>query len=284
MTITSPGFYPSLTPAQYFAEPCPVAALSCSGMKLLLHAPAKFRHWHPALNPDTPTARESTALRMGSLVHRLALGKGDDYAISPFDEYRSKEARAWRDEHLAAGIAPIKQAEFDKVSLMATVLAASIARATEGQPIETEVVMAWTETIDGVTVWCRAMVDVWCPSLGLALDLKTCESASDAWVNRAFANGYALQETFYERGLHRLGAKRAEMPFLFIEKDEPHLTRVVRGSEAFRTGAEMTVERALRVMARCQSTDEWPGFEPFTATPPAWWLNDVTAAEYQEAA
>src|SRR5262245_27966982 len=111
--ITEPGFHPQITCDQYFAEPCPVPALTNSGIRTLLNScPAKFAHEHPAIGQPVDAFESTIAQRLGSLVPRLALDKGDDYAISPFDEYRSKEARAWRDETEAAGLIPVKQADF----------------------------------------------------------------------------------------------------------------------------------------------------------------------------
>ncbi len=96
--ITKPGFYPEITPDEYFAEPCPAPALTNSGIGTLLrYCPAKFAYQHPAIGQPAEERADTAARYMGSLVHRLALDKGDDYVISPFVEYRTKEAKAWRD-------------------------------------------------------------------------------------------------------------------------------------------------------------------------------------------
>lgn len=285
--ITAPGFYPDITCEQYFAEPCPVAALTNSGVRTLLNAcPAKFAHEHPAIGQPEESRKSTAAQYLGSLVHRLALDKGDDYAISPFDDYRKTEAKEWKAEQEGRGIIPVKQAVFDDAQAMAAAIKEGIQRETRGEPYETEVVMAWQRDVGGFTIWCRGMIDVWCPSLGLALDVKTCRDAGDKAINRAFATGYANQHDWYRSGIESITGDhgRTRFGFLFIENEAPFLSRSAAGDEAFRYAAEQMNDRAAAIFARCMKSREWPGYQPFTASPPAWWLNDLTTVDYLEAA
>lgn len=285
--ITEPGIYPGITPEQYFAEPCPGPALTNSGIKLLLSScPAKFAHHHPAIGQPAEDRDATKAQHMGRLVHRLALDKGEDYAISPFDEYRSNEAKAWKADTIKAGIVPVKRADFEAAQAMAATIREGIQRVTRDEPYETEVVIAWHGLHSGRQFWCRAMLDVWCPSLNLALDVKTCDSASDGSIARAFASGYATQDAFYSDGIAAVSpADRApRFGFLFIEKEAPHLFRYADCSEAFRHGARMQIDHASGIFADCLSRNEWPGYAPLTAQPPAWWLNQITDLELLEAA
>ena len=286
--ISKPGFYPGVTCEQYFAEPCPAPALTNSGIKTLLSScPAKFAFEHPAIGQPEEKRASSAAQRMGNLVHRLALDKGDDYAISPHEEYRSNEAKAWRDETEAQGLIAVKPAEFERASAMATRIREGIQRETRDEPYQTEVVMAWQRTIGDFTIWCRGMIDVWCPSLGLALDIKTITDAGDRSVARTFAGGYANQHDWYRGGIETITGDhgRTRFGFLFVEKEEPFLTRFAGASEAFRWEAQLLNDKAAELFARCLKAGEWPGYRPFTAEPPAWWLNELTTTvDYQEAA
>lgn len=279
--ITVPGFYPEITPEQYFAEPCPTAALTNSGIKMLLNScPAKFAFHHPALG-QTEEGREEQvrafkggAQRLGSLVHRLALDKGDDYAVSPHDEYRTKEAKEWKADQEALGIIPVKQAVFDDAQAMAATIREGIQRETCGEPYQTEVVMAWKREVNGHAIWCRAMIDVWCPSLNLALDVKTCADAGDKAVNRAMATGYAGQDAWYRSGIEAITQDhgRTRFGFLFVESEAPFLSRPASCDEAFRWSAVQQSDRAAAIFAECMKSGEWPGYSRFTATPPAWFL------------
>lgn len=282
--IREPGFYPDITCDQYFAEPCPAPALTNSGIKLLAPAgaaPAKFAHHHPAIGQPAEEVRETASQYRGKLVHRLALGKGADYAVSPHEEYRSKEAKAWKAEQEEAGIIPVRPAMMEDAKQMASVITARIEAAVDGHPYETEVVIAWIEEMSQGPVWCRGMLDVWCPSLMLALDVKTCKDASDEAITRQFANGYATQHCWYKRGLEKLTAEhgRVRFGFLFVEDEPPFLSRPAVATEGFRHGAELEVKRALAIFSDCLSRGEWPGYEAATVSPPPWLINRWSSAE-----
>jgi hypothetical protein len=284
--ITAPGFYPAITCEQYFAEPCPAPALTNSGIKQLLgKCPAYLYHCHPALGGGGGPEKTAPMAR-GNLVHRLSLGKGDDYAISPFDEYRSAAAKEWKEIVESAGQMPVKQKDYDQAEAMASIMRDRISEACGGLPYETEVVIAWQEQMSNGPVWCRAMLDVWCPDGLLAFDLKTCADASDEPVQRAFANGYATQDAWYRRGLEKLTAEhgRVRFGFLFVESDEPHLTRTAQATEGFRTAAKFQCDRALAVFADCLSRGEWPGYDEIAVPPPPWLLTRWDAAELLDAA
>lgn len=282
--ILEPGFYPDVTPDQYFAEPCPAPALTNSGIKILAKpgaAPAKFAYQHPAID-QPPEERKATAAQyLGSLVHRLALGKGKEYALSPYDAYRSAEAKAWKKDVEESGMIPVKEAALAEATEMADRVVPHIQAACQGHEYHTEVVIAWREDVEVmpslvVPIWCRAMLDVWCPALGLALDVKTAAAADDEACDKAFSNGYAIQDAWYLRGLNALADKtdkgRARFGFLFVESEAPYLPRDVSASEAYRHGARMLIERAQWQFARCLHHNEWPGYEPHRATPTPWFL------------
>lgn len=285
--ITEPGFYPDITPDQYFAEPCPAPALTNSGIKTLLGScPAKFAHEHPAIGLPAEEKADTVARHMGKLVHRLALDKGDDYEISPFDEYRSKEAKEWKAEVEGRGVIPVKRSVFDDAQAMAATIREGIRLETRDEPYQTEVVIAWQRHVNGLPLWCRAMVDVWCPSLNLALDVKSCVDAGNLSIDRAMAGGYARQHAWYSEGLEALSPSkdRPRFGFLFSEKEAPWLARYAEPTEAFRYGASMEIDKAVMIFAGCLRAGEWPGYRPYTAQPPAWWLNQLTDLELEEAA
>lgn len=45
----------------------------------------------------------SSAIDLGQLAHMLVLGGDDTFAVSTFDDFRTKVAREWRDQQIAAG-------------------------------------------------------------------------------------------------------------------------------------------------------------------------------------
>ena len=268
--ITAPGLYPDITPDEYFAEPCPSPALTNSVITILTNkSPAHARHAHPALNHGRSSGGSTPAQKLGSLVHRLALDKGQDVIVSPFDEYRTKEAKEWRDSQ-PANCLIVKQKELDQAEAMAVIVRSQIIEACQGLEYQTEVVFAWLE--DGV--WCRGMLDVYCPSLGLALDVKTCADASDMAVDKSFAKGYARQQAWYQRGLSAITDDATAFKFLFIETSEPLVSRQAEASEGLRTGADMECQRALDLFKKCLASNEWPGYEKRIVQPTSWQVRE----------
>jgi hypothetical protein len=287
--ITAAGFYPDITCDQYFAEPCPAPALTNSGVQLLIPtgaAPAKFAYHHPAIGEPPEETRDTIASYRGKLVHRLALGKGRDYVISPHDRYQSDEAKAWKAATEKAGLMPVKKASFDEAEKMAAIVRERIEAACEGCEYQTEVVIAWQEQTSLGPVWCRSMIDVWCADLMLALDVKTCDDASDDSLQRKFANGYAIQDAWYRRGIEALTKEhgRTRFGFLFVESEPPHLARVATATEGFRTAATFECNRALAIFADCLSRNQWPGYDQATVPPPSWLINRWDASSFLEIA
>lgn len=287
--ITEPGFYPAITCDEYFAEPCPAPALTNTGIKMLAPAgaaPAKFAYHHPAIGEPPEQTKETIATYRGRLVHRLALGKGQEYAISPHDRYQSDEAKAWKKATEAAGIMPVKRPAFEEAEAMAAVVKERIEAVCQGRPYQTEVVVAWQEMMSSGPVWCRIMLDVWCEELLLGLDVKNWADATDAGLQRAFANGAATQDVWYRRGIEKVTAEpgRARFRFLVVEPDPPYLARTATATEAFRHGAKFECDRALAVFADCLSRGEWPGYDDTQVPPPPWLLHRWSAADFLEAA
>lgn len=279
--ITAPGFYPQLIPDDYFAEPCPAPALTNSGIgTLLASCPARFAFEHPALGDGSPERQSTAAQHRGSLVHRLALGKGADYAVIDAPDYRTKEAKVAKAEAEASGLIPVLADKLTEAQAMAAVISDQIEAVVNGADYQTEVVIAWFRG----DRWCRAMLDVWCPSRALALDVKTCADASDDAVRRAFARGYGRQEAWYRDGLTRLTGTDARFAFLFVESDPPHLSREATATEGMRTGSRMDCERGFSIFDRCMKAGEWPSYTPMQVEPTPWQVREWTEAEYLEAA
>ncbi|MGI9492138.1 MAG: PD-(D/E)XK nuclease-like domain-containing protein [Geminicoccaceae bacterium] len=258
--ITEPGIY-DIPSAAYHALP----HLSRSTIHTLLtKSPAHAKMVHQE--------ESNGAMRLGTVWHKLVLGKGDEYAVSPYDEYRTNEAKAWRDEQVEAGLVPIKRKEFDIAQEMADRLLEQISNHEIGnvfdRPGRAEVATIWQD--DGV--WCRALMD-WLPEDVTAIyDLKSSESAStDAFQRVAFAHGYHLQAHWYARGVAAAMSHRhkldhdldpALIPFRFIvqESSPPHFVNVIEMSGEALFMAEEQIEKALRIWKQCTKSGKWPGY------------------------
>jgi hypothetical protein len=277
--ITEPGLYFDMSCDDYFADPCPQPSLSNSGIGILLNqSPLHFAAQHPRLNGGIDAKRASARMHRGSVVHRLALGAGKDYIIIEADSYRTKEAKAARDEAEAAGKAPILVDVFEQAQEQAKVVRQHLDDLLLGEEFLPEVVLAWQiETPHGL-IWCRGMIDAWCPALMKAVDLKSTADASPTAATRRMVNGgYDTQDAWYSRGLgHVIGEPgRVSFATLFCESDPPFASHAVAIDEAWRSSSWDLCEEAAEIFARCLEAGEWPGY-PRTIqhlSPPDWLIS-----------
>ena len=214
--------------------------------------------------------------------------------VSPYEEYRTKEARTWRDEQIEAGLTPIKPAAFESAQAMAESLTEQLGHHEIGDPFEapgqSEAVVIWQDQ----DVDCRAMIDRLPEDRHALYDLKSSESAAtDAFQRTAFQHGYHLQAGFYTRGLAAVtGRDPIEIPFRFVvqESAPPHFVNVVEMSGEALLMSEEQIEKALRIWKRCTETGKWPGYGHSVQLidPPGWkaaqWESQKTIDSLERAA
>ena len=263
--VPGPGLY-SMTAAQYHADPCPEPSLSSSIAKVLIsQTPRHAWFAHPRLNPAMQERSASAAMDFGTVVHEVLLGKGGGYTISPYDDFRPKVARAWRDDMISAGKTIIKPDDLDRAKDAAAAIWERIARIdacrmafVEGEGIA-ETVLIWREG----AVWCRAMLDWWDGAACIHDAKMTGNGLSDYALGRAISGGYDLQAAHYLRGLCVLMphlAGRFKWRWVFAEMDPPHEVRVIEADGATLTMGEKKRAFALEMWRRCLAADKWPGY------------------------
>jgi hypothetical protein len=284
MKITKPGLFFDVPCEDYFADPCPEPSLSNSGIGILLNqSPLHFAAQHPRLVADTDQAEQivrdaSAAMCVGSVVHRLALGAGKDYEIIDAADFRKNETKAIRDDAIEAGKVPILKHQFEKAEAQAKVVRQHLDDVLMGEPFIPEVVLAWqTETKHGL-IWCRGMIDAWCPTLLTAVDLKSTTDASPVAATRRMVNGgYDTQDAWYSRGLGHVTDQAGRIQFvtLFVENDPPFASHAVTINEAWRTSAWDLCEEAADIFGSCLKARKWPGYPrtPQLLSPPDWLIS-----------
>lgn len=220
-------------------------ALSGTGIAELLRSPAVYR-WRLD-HPEPP----SPAMRLGTLVHSLALGTEPTAVVSPFSDFRTREAREWRD---AQTLDVVTRDEWDRAERIAeAVHAHPAARAllrSDGMP---EVTVMWTE---GDTP-CKGRID-WLAGAQV-VDLKTTRDI-DGFGRSIGTYGYHAQVMHYRRGVTAaLGLIDPPLPILVaVETDPPHRVGVWRLSERDAAQGEAMCEEAYRRWADCTEAGVWP--------------------------
>ncbi|HEV2780386.1 MAG TPA: PD-(D/E)XK nuclease-like domain-containing protein [Actinophytocola sp.] len=259
-TIDQPGVY-DIPVDRYLADPVAGGSLSSSGARKLLppSCPAKFKQW---LDEGSEHIREYD---IGHGAHRLVLGTGPELVVIDADGYRTKAARAARDEAYAAGAVPLLAADAELVHAMADALrehpvASALFAPGSGQPEQT---LVWFDQRHGVRR--RALVD-WlrCPPPGGQLivpDYKSAKSADPDAISKAIDQyGYDQQLAWYLDGVQALGLAGDVEPAAVLVVQEtapPYLITVVQLDVVALERGQLRNQQALTVYRQCRATDRW---------------------------
>lgn len=237
-----------LSDADYFAHP----ALSHSDTKLLLDSPARYRYLKD--NPDRPYRAE---FEFGHVVHELALGKGGGIEVIDAADWRTKDAKAARDQALADGLSPILATDYhDAVRAVNAMREHPLAAKILDHLDHAEVAAIW----DDGDVQRKAKLDGVYGRFGI--DVKTTGDAStDAFGRSAGKFHYYSQDAWYRDAMRAcFGIDDPKFLFLVVEKYPPYLTNVIElDPYAVELGARRN-RAAIDLYRRCRDTDEWPGY------------------------
>lgn len=283
--ITEPGIY-ELAPSAYHGDPCPVPSLN-SGTAKLLARRSPLHAWHQHARLGGAGRAPTETMEAGSIIHRLMLGRGDDFEAVDADDWRTKAAKDRREEIRAAGRIPVLAGD---LATYRDAAAAALEQMLQHpdcadffEPGLSEAVAIWREE----DAWLRCMVDR-LPANRVApwYDLKTTRaSAAPADFQRAIAREHAFQRAFYLRAASPLGYRPQEFLFVVVEQQPPHGVSVMTAAASLAAVAEREVDRAIALWRRCLSAGAWPGYEPRTAyvDAPAWALAEHEMAEMEDA-
>ncbi|MFG6277959.1 PD-(D/E)XK nuclease-like domain-containing protein [Microbacterium sp. 5K110] len=271
----------------YHAHP----ALSSTGARQLLEAPARFEHAQS--QPRAPRK----AFDVGTLAHSKVLGVGAGVAVYPdgagdhvfadpetgeeFDNVlasngaaSTKLAKSFEVWARTQGLVPLKRAEADEVNAMAeAVLSHPTARVLLEQAGHPEVSVFGTDPATGVE--CRARFDF----LGrVGVDLKTFYGAATPvkFAKTVADHGYHVQSAHYEDTLSFIGEQIDAFAFIVVEKDPPYLVAVFVLDDDYREIGAARAKRARELFAASRDSGVWPGYpsQIQIARPPQWAVHD----------
>ena len=270
--IDKPGVY-EIDIDLYHTQACCIGpSISSSGLRKLIHeCPAKYWAFSD-LNPAGLKDEGSNAFAFGRAAHALVLGEPEfnsKFIISPFDDFRTKEARAWRDEQTKQ---VVKAEEMETVKAMAAAQLASpqVARAFEmGKP---ELSLIWPDAETGI--WMKSRPD-WLPdrpSLRFLIEYKTCVSIEPHKLSLdVFKYGYEMQAAMALDAVEIvMGKKPLGLAHVVQEKEPPYLCDLRMFTPEQIAYGRLQYRKALRIFAHCIATATWPAYttEPqFFETP-----------------
>ena len=257
--MREPGIYHDLPEEEYHADE---GSISSTGMKLLLKAPALFRH-----EQAHPTFKD--AWDLGTVTHKMILDSGPKIDIVEADEWRTNAAKAQREEARAAGHVALLRKHYDQAERMANAVLDHhvAAQLLTGGRAEVSAFREDEETGIGL----RARFDYVIP--GALVDVKTAANADPRALPRVvLERGYDLQDAHYRETGARLGLDAGTFAFVFVEKDPPHLVTVCQLDGDFIARGRRRVRAAIERYRDCVAADQWPGYiHNFTTlTMPRW--------------
>jgi hypothetical protein len=265
--IPDVGFV-ELHPRHYHRDPCATPSLNQSIANVLVtRSPLHAWHLHPRLGAGR--SRSSKSQTDGTILHELLLG-GDRIAAVARKDFRTKAAKAERDNHLAMGRIPILQSKLDPLRDVATLLRDKfLERGVDfADPgMRTEVSAFWM-TDSGVR--CRARLDaLWISEAGdraVVYDLKMTANAHPAKLERSVEDyGYALQRAAYIEAVECIRPDlegRVSFEWLFAEPEQPHAVTIAEADPMLEVLGSMRWERACELWAQCLELHDWPDYAP----------------------
>jgi len=271
MKIDRPGIYRGISDADYRADPCPSPSLTQSACKTLigrsmLHAWTDNPRLNPQFEPD-----DDTKFDIGNVAHRLILGRGKDFLICRFDDWRKKEAQNLREEAAEKGQVAILEHQYFQACEMVEAATDQLRRHEDHDAFSGgsgEVMIAWQE--DGI--WFRSLIDWLHDDLRTVDDFKTTGMSVAPHVMglRAEAAGWHIQAAFIERGLDILdpdGAGRRRYRFIAQETDKPFALTSMHMDEHWLTMGRKQIEPAVRMWHYGIGSGRWPGYETRAIVP-----------------
>lgn len=262
--IAAPGVY-AIDMATYHSDCCEGPSISSSGLRTIWAAsPAHYFLTSP-YNPHPPEPEERPHFSLGRAAHHLLFlgrkGFDEEFATRPaeWSDWRTKDAKLWREDALARGLTVITDGELELITGMA--------RSLKEHPIikagildgYVERSLIWKDEETGA--WLKSRPDCIPNDSGDYADLKTTASVATDDLRRTLgAYGYHCQGALVGMA-SRAVLERAMQTFtlVFVESKPPHCVRVVTVKPDDIDRGEKQVRAAARQFAACCTSGRWPG-------------------------
>jgi hypothetical protein len=257
-TVDKPGLYPDVPEDKYHADPVPEGSLSHSGMKLLLppNCPADY-DW-ARRHPYRPTR----AMELGTVVHGMILGTGQDVAVLDFENRRGNAYKEAETKALKAGQVPMLAKDYAEAKAIADAVKAHDTAGALFQDGDAEVSMFARDEEFGI--WLRGRTD-WLTFIDgqpVIVDLKTAADASDdARAKSAADQSYYIQDPVYRRILAAIlhcDPEDIDFVFVVVQTSGRHQVRMHRLHPLDYERGRARARQAMEIYRDCSQTGVWP--------------------------
>lgn len=283
--ITEPGIY-DLDDDAYHADPVDPLSASCSILQLIDTKSPLHAMWaHPKLHPSIP--EPETKFDFGTAFHTMMMGVGKTVVPVNALDWRTKEAKAWRDDVRAQGKTPVLHADFLLLAAMVEECKSQLQGHDGAKNVfyEAEKSLIWKED----DYFFRIRPDWLSKDTDIILDLKATKTsaAPEAFQRHIFQMFYDFRAAFYARGYQAVtGRPLKEYRFVACEVEPPHALSIFSLTPEAMAFAAKRVDRAVEIWKECLSKSDWPGYSKKVVyvTPPRWAENAQIEREINEAA
>lgn len=262
--VTAPGVW-NLTMAQYHSDVCQGPSVSSSGLRTIwAQSPAHY-FWTSPYNPHPPEREERPHFSLGRAAHHLLFlgrkGFDDEFVSRPpkWADWRTNEAKLWREAALADGKTVITDTELEHIAGMARGLAEHPLVKAGILDGYVERSLVWKDRETGA--WLKSRPDC-IPGAGLDVaDLKTTTSVATDDLRRTLgAYGYHAQGALVGMAFREvLDREMQTFSLVFVEKAPPYCVRIVTVKPDDLERGEKQIRAAAAIFAECTATGIWPG-------------------------
>lgn len=243
-----------------FAEYRAIDAVNWSTLKAMADSPA---HYLAAVNEGR---KDTAALKTGRLLDCLIFTPGafaTTYAVSPYDDFRSKDAKAWRDETIASGMDVVKpDALYESQALADAVRKHPVARRYLDAGAF-QVPLLWTDPETGLA--CKGLTDLLNDGARpFLVDGKSAQTIDKRRYGSVIGKYlYHCQLAHYRAGMRiGLGIDPEFIGHIVYEKGAPYDVAVFEFAPAVIDSGEVIVRELLNRVADCKASGKWPGRYP----------------------
>lgn len=205
---------------------------------------------------------QTEAMIMGSLVHCLVLQPetfAPEYAIEPVVDKRTKAGKEELEAFLIANDdkTTISQDDYDKALNMRDSVLNVIGDFLDMPDAIIEHAAFWKDSRTGTL--CKCKPDVYIPSLGLAIDLKTTSgfATADDFGKSVKSFRYHVQQAFYTQGLEANGFSVNHFLFVPVSKGISANCRAFRLDESVVELGKKLLTDDLDLWADCEQSGSW---------------------------
>lgn len=240
--------------------------LSVSVAKEMLRSPKHGWAKHPRFGGHPKPITMS--MKLGTIIDEVMTNQERRLGLVPFADYRTKEAKAYRDRVAAEGKVPVKQAELDAARERAASVTKNLTfHGIDLEPMQKQVLVLWEEKAsNGNPVQCRALLDYLSSDCTTIRDLKSTKDCRPGELlgRKALGFGYHIQAAAYTSAIEHIIPKlagRVRFENIWIEEDWPHEPCITMfGGDAMQLG-RMQWQRAVDLWESCLITNKWPGYQ-----------------------